>query len=284
MYLGGFAIEFGITLLLLSASSPLVKLQSFDFSAKLFEREQPTVVCVCADEHSMKSGCIFQVLAQSCHLTFGCIHSLWLVCMHFCSHSDGLPCRALPVKGCFGQPLDWHFSVSEVNPNWKKNLQKHVDLHQKYLPSAEALLSQADVITYNNAGTWQCTRCSETMVTVGTAVHHRCLQKRGPAALGMKLAPKRPRVQAGTLTAAERIDADIPAMPDLQYTDRTRAFAERYDQATRLASLNMASLTNLNRLSLQPSLQPCIGDFFEWPGEPGTFACIIGFAKRGRSG
>ena len=47
VYLGGFAIEFGITLLLLSASSPLVKLQSFDFSGKLFEREQPTVVCVC---------------------------------------------------------------------------------------------------------------------------------------------------------------------------------------------------------------------------------------------
>ena len=211
--------------------------------------------------------------------------------MHWCSFSDELPCRALPVAGCFGQPLNWRFSVSKTNPNWKKNLQKHLELHSRHLESSAALQAQADLVTYSDAGIWPCQKCSQTMTTVGQAANHHCIQKRGGLSLAGKLPSKKQRPLPASIATpvtdessvvSKRMMADIPDMPDLLYTAILKAFAGQYSQACGLHSLHVASLANVCRLSVAQPLDPHVGDCFAWLGEPNTIACIVAFAQRGK--
>jgi len=112
-------------------------------------------------------------------------------------------------------------------------------------------------------------------------VNHRCPKESAPRP-GMPTL-KKARTRTRAVDTAVREERVVPPMPDLCYAAQATGFADRYSNANGLNHMSVASIINASRLP-PPRLQHFgVGDFFEWPGVPDTYACIIALAKRGKA-
>ena len=46
-----------------------------------------------------------------------------------CSDFGPLPCFAIPRSQCFGKSAGWKFTVAKSDPNWRRTLTAHENLH-----------------------------------------------------------------------------------------------------------------------------------------------------------
>lgn len=145
--------------------------------------------------------------------------------MKQCTVTGGISCCALPLPNCFGRSRDWKYTVDTTKPNWRRDLERHEQRHNRYEAQSEQLMKQSALMKLVEDAQWECDLCKEVVTTVGRAANHTCKPEKKKAAPCLKKA-KKTKTQTDPATAMhDRPQAQVPPMSDLSYSQQAAAVA-----------------------------------------------------------
>ena len=171
--------------------------------------------------------------------------------------------------------------MAKSDPQWRRALKAHENLHLDHAWSAQTLTEQARLVRWTSNTEWICQRCSAVLSLLRDALEHSCRPGHVP---DLATARKRRKKKGGDpLTPQPEIpdmpeltpQPEIPDVPGEQYEALALEFNRNNAMTSKLAGVHVASVLNSGRLFTDSSAEPAVGDCFWWPRRHRSIACIV---------